>query len=182
MLAFIGTILVLIILAVLAVKLYIIRLGKANPVFYGDRRTEFVATDFGQSSMTVACEMPYMNTGKQLCTIMDCYPRVLLPQEQFSGVKITGRVERIDARRNDGYFEAVLVYPQTGGTLIVTLDIEVVSDAVRETLLAMPDVNVDVVYQIVDRHSLYINKTRIVLTANEVKRAIEAKGAMMDND
>lgn len=182
MLGFIGTVLVLIILAALAVKLYIIRLGKADPVFYADRRTEFAATEFGQSSMSVACEMPYMNTGKQLCTIMDCYPRVLLPEEQFSGVKITGRVERIDARRNDGYFEAVLVYPQTGGTLIVTLDLEVQNDDVRKTLMAMPDVNVDVVYQIVDRHSLYINKVRIVLTANEVKRAIEAKGAMMDND
>ncbi|MBQ8682128.1 MAG: hypothetical protein IJ510_00150 [Selenomonadales bacterium] len=182
MLWFLGTVVTLIVLAVIACKLYIMHLGKANPVLYADRRTEFKATEFKETSMTVACEMPYMNTGKLLCTIMDCYPRVLLPQEQFSGVKITGRVERADARRDDGYFEAVLVYPQTGGTLIVTLDLEVQNENVRETLLAMPDVNVDVVYQIVDRHSLYINKTRIVLTAREVKSAIEAKGSVMDND
>ena len=46
----------------------------------------------------------------------------------------------------------------------------------------MPDVNVDIFYQIVDKESLYIDKRRIVLTAREVREAIEAKGAMMDND
>lgn len=182
MLWFLGIVLALIVLAIIICKLYIVRLGKANPVIYTDRRTEFKATDFKEKSMTVECEMPYMNTGKLLCTIMDCYPRVLLPQEQFKGVKVSGRVEREGERRNDGYFEAVLVYPQTGGKLFVTLDLEVQNEDVLETLLAMPDVNVDIVYQIVDRHRLYIDKTRIVLTAREVRDAIEAKGAMMNND
>ena len=64
----------------------------------------------------------------------------------------------------------------------MTLEIEVQNDNVLETLLAMPDVNVDIFYQIVDKESLYIDKTRIVLTSREVREAIEAKGTVMDND
>lgn len=182
MLEFLCFVAALIVLAVVAFKLYCIRLGKSVPVIYTDRRTEFKATEFKEKSMTVACEMPYMNTGKVLCTMMDCFARVQLPQEQFKGVRILARVEREGERRDDGYFEAVLMPAQKGGKLIVTLEIEVQNDDVLETLLAMPDVNVDIFYQIVDKESLYIDKSRIVLTAREVREAIEAKGAMMDND
>ena len=115
-----------------------------------------------------------------MCTIMDCYPRVLLPQEQFGGVRITGRVERADARRDDGYFESVLVYPKTSGVLIITLDIESQGEMPFDIIREMPDVNIDIVYQIVDRHKLYIDKTRIVLTAREVRAALKAKGATTD--
>lgn len=175
--AIVGIVLTLIILVVIACQLYIIRLGKAEPVFDGEHRTAFRAVSLGERSMTVQCEMMYRNTGRLMYTIMDCYPRVLLPQEQFGDVRITGRVEREDARRSDGYFESVIVYPKMGGTLIVTLELEMQNEAAFDTLCKMPDVNIDIVYQIVDRHKLYIGKTRIVLTAREVRSAIEVKGA-----
>ena len=66
MLEFLYFVVALIVLVVIAFKLYCIRLGKSVPVIYTDRRTEFKATEFKEKSMTVECEMPYMNTGNFL--------------------------------------------------------------------------------------------------------------------
>ena len=112
---------------------------------------------------------------------MDAYPRHLLPYEQYDGVEVASRMELSTAPRTDNYFEAVIIPKGTGGTVIITVKFTAKAGGIQETLGQMAeltvDMAIDIVYQIVARAPWYIHKARMIMTCEEIMKAMQAKSA-----
>lgn len=170
-----SVLLILILLAgllALAVWLYIARQGDAEFEFMVDQRNDFSLISETEDTATFVCTVPFINKGTQDGTIMDAYTRHLLPYEQFDEVAVQSRLELESAPRTDGYFEALIVPKGTGQAVIVTVEFVAKNGTIREALSKMVDMPVDVVYQIVARSFYYINKNRLVMTADEIVGAL----------
>jgi hypothetical protein len=161
-------------IVVIAVWLYIVRQGDAELEFLVDQRSDFVLTELGADRAVFACDIPFVNKGSQDGTIMDCYPRHLLPQEQFDAVGVASRIELESARRTDGYFEALIVPKTTGSAIILTVTFTAKQGGIREALAGMVDMPVDIVFQVVGRGEWYISKQRLVMSADEIARVLAA--------
>ncbi len=171
----------LIVLVAAAVRLYIASQGDAEFEFQVKKRTQFAVSEETENYMELTCRVPFINKGSQDGTIMDAYPRTLLPYEQFDKLEAVGRLELEDAPRVDNYFEAVIIPKGTGQAVNVTLRLtDRKNVGLRNALEAMVenrvDLPVDVVYQVVARSDWYINKNRLVLTSEELAAALAAKG------
>lgn len=129
-----------------------------------------------EKSVVLICQMPMVNKGKQIATIIDCFTRHLLPYEQFDGIKASSRVMRIDAIREDDYFESYLLKQNKRIDLIVEVTLETRRDEdIRKTLENMVDLPVDILVQLVTRANLRIEKTRVVFDAKEIADAVGVK-------
>lgn len=168
--------LILAIIAALAllVWLYIARQGDAEFEFLVEQRTEFQLADMSNSKAVFTCTVPFVNKGTQDGTIMDCYSRHLLPYEQYDAVKTSSWLALEGRPRDDGYFEALIVPKTTGGSVVVTVAFEAKQGDIRTALAEMVDMSIDVVYQVVARGTWYISKNRMVMTADEVARALQS--------
>ena len=120
-------------------------------------------------------EVPFRNVGKALGTIMDFYPRTLLPREQYDKCVVHSQLANKDAERDDNYWEAVIYYPHKGGRLRVTIELISKAGNIREDLKTFPDMPIDLVYQVVSRSEWYIHKARIHLKAEDVQKALELR-------
>lgn len=171
----------LVVLAAAAVRLFIAAQGDAEFEFQVTKRTQFAVSAETDDSIELTCRVPFVNKGSQDGTIMDAYPRTLLPYEQFDKLEAVGRLELEAAPRIDNYFEAVIIPKGTGQAVNVTLRLTDRSgEGVKSALAAMVenrvDLPVDIVYQIVARSDWYIHKNRLVLTSEELSAALAAKG------
>lgn len=96
----------LIVLAVLAVKLFLVHAGKEDVQFNTDGEVKLVSRD--ENSMTITKDITFHNEGRQCATIMDAICRSQLPYEQYDGIEVRAKAERIGEEREDDYFEAVI--------------------------------------------------------------------------
>ena len=133
-------------------RLFVLKQGNEKVILLPKRATNF-------QSITLFCDIPFVNKGRQLGTIMDLFPRPLLPEEHFDAVKVHAWAMDINRPRHDGYFEAVIIKPRKGGTI-------------REDIKGFPYMDIDIYYQIVGRTDYHIDKQRIRLTAEEVQAAL----------
>ena len=62
--------------------------GDARFVIEARRRDPFTLKMMSQDKAVFETEVPFKNAGKQLGTIMDFFPRTLLPQEQYDKVVV----------------------------------------------------------------------------------------------
>ena len=69
-------------------RLFVLKQGNERVILLPKRKTSFQLADMNMSSMTLFCDVPFVNKGRQLGTIMDLFPRPLLPEEHFDGVKV----------------------------------------------------------------------------------------------
>ena len=69
-------------------RLFVLKQGNERVILLSKRKTSFQLADMNMSSMTLFCDVPFVNKGRQLGTIMDLFPRPLLPEEHFDGVKV----------------------------------------------------------------------------------------------
>ena len=92
---------------VVFVWLYIAKQGDAEFEFLVAQRTDCRLEAIDRDTAIFTCNIPFVNKGSQDGTIMDCYPRHLLPQEQFDEVAVVSLLELETSPRRDGYFEAV---------------------------------------------------------------------------
>lgn len=168
----IVAILVVIALLYLAFRFYCWRQGDERIVIVGNRRTPFQLEDISFNKMTLVCDIPFTNKGKQNGTIMDCYPRHLLPQEQFDDVHVESWITDAHNERHDGYYESVIIKPRKGGMLRLRVILTGKTGNIRTDTKGFPDMNIDIVYQVVGRTDWHIAKRRIVLTAEEVQQAV----------
>ncbi len=168
----------LVIIVVIAIWLFIARQGDAEFEFLVGERTEFILEEITDKTATFSCRVPFINKGSQGGTIMDAYPRHLLPYEQYAGVNVNSRLELITDPRTDNYFEAVIFTPGTGSTIVVTVEFTAKEGDIRQALGEMVeltvDMAIDIVYQIVARTPWYIHKTRMVMTCDEIRAALQA--------
>ena len=177
---FLMIVIILALVVIIGVWLYIARQGDADFEFIVGQRTDFILEDLTDKTATFSCKVPFINKGSQGGTIMDAYPRHLLPHEQFDGVDVSSRMELSTAPRTDNYFESVIIPQGTGGTVIITVTFTAKAGGIREALGQMAeltvDMAIDIVYQIVARSLWYIHKARMVMTCDEIMRAMQAKG------
>jgi len=178
---FLMILVLLVVIVLIAVWLFIARQGDAEFEFIIDQRTDFILEDLTDKTATLSCKVPFVNKGTQGGTIMDAYPRHLLPYEQYDGVEVSSRMELSTAPRTDNYFEAVIIPQGTGGTVVITVKFTAKAGGIQEALGQMSELNVDmpidIVYQIVARSLWYIHKKRMIMTCDEIMRAMQAKGA-----
>jgi hypothetical protein len=165
-------ILIFVLLVAALVWLYIIRQGDAEFEFLVDQRTDCQLEAIDSATAVFSCKVPFVNIGTQDGTIMDCYPRHLLPQEQFDAVEVASYLELETRPRKDGYFEAAIVPKTTGNAVKVTLKFTAKEGNIKDVMTEMVDMPVDIVYQAVARSSWYIDKRRITITADELAAAI----------
>ena len=176
---FLIVLVVLAVVVAVAIWLFIAQQGDAEFEFIVDQRTDFILEDVTEKTATFSCKVPFINKGSQDGTIMDAYPRHLLPYEQYDGVDVSSRMELTTAPRTDNYFEAVIIPRGTGGIVVITVTFTAKEGGIREALGKMHELNVDmaidIVYQIVARTLWYIHKARMIMTCDEIMRAMQAK-------
>lgn len=159
--------------AYLAFRLFAYKQGDAVFQFKTDKRTPFQLEEVSFRKAVFVTDVPFGNIGKQGGTIMDCYPRHLMPCEQFCKCRITSWITHLENERHDGYWESYIFLPGEGGTLRLRVELESADGNIRDDLSFFPDMPVDVVYQVVARSDWYIAKCRVTLTADEVLKALQ---------
>lgn len=176
---FLIVLVVLAVVAAVAIWLFIAQQGDAEFEFIVDQRTDFILEDVTEKTAIFSCKVPFINKGSQDGTIMDAYPRHLLPYEQYDGVDVSSRMELTTAPRTDNYFEAVIIPRGTGGIVVITVTFTAKEGGIREALGQMHeltvDMAIDIVYQIVARSPWYIHKVRMIMTCDEIMRTMQEK-------
>ena len=69
-------------------RLFALKQGDEKVILLPKRATNFQVSDRNFESITLFCDVPFVNKGRQNGTIMDLFPRPLLPEEQFDSVKV----------------------------------------------------------------------------------------------
>lgn len=164
-------------MAAIALWLFIARQGDAEFEFLVDQRTDFKLEEMNGDRAVFSCVVPFVNKGTQDGTIMDCFPRHLLPQEQYDAVEVSTRLELETRRRSDGYFEALIVPKTDGNAVIVTVTFTARQGGIGKALEGMVDMPVEIYSQIVARGKWYVDKQRMVMTADEIAAAVKAAAA-----
>lgn len=163
-------------LLVLAVWLFIARQGDAEYEFIVDQRTDWTLVELTSNTAVFSSKIPFINKGTQDGTIMDAYPRHLLPQEQYDAVEVVSRLELESVPRTDGYWEALIVPKTTGGAVVLTVKFTAKDGNIAQDLAHMVDMPIYIVYQVVARSTWYINKSsRILITAEEIAQAVTSR-------
>jgi hypothetical protein len=161
---------------VLGVWLYILRQGDAEFEFIVEQRTDFRLDELTKNSAIFSCKIPFVNKGSQDGTIMDCYPRHLMPKEYFNKVDINSRLTVESNPREDGYWEAIIVFKTTGDAIVLTVKFTAKEGNIVDAMQGFPDMPVDLVYQVVARSDWYITKTRVMVPAAELQQALAEAG------
>ena len=157
----------------LAVWLFVVRQGDAQFDFLVDQRTPFALQEVTPSKAVFVATIPFVNKGTQDGTIMDCYPRHLMPCEYYDECYIESRLTIESAQRHDGYWEANIVFKKHSDAIILTIGFTAKAGDIRQALQTLPDMPVDIVYQIVARSDWYITKQRLVVPAAELQAALQ---------
>lgn len=170
---FLAFLFIVIGVVLLVLWLYIVRQGDAEMDFLVDRRSEFLLEELTKEKAVFSCAVPFLNKGTQDGTIMDCYPRHLMPYEYFKGCHVQSRLTLESNQRNDGYWEALIVFKTTGDAIVLTLTYTAEDGNIQQALADLPDMPVDIVYQVVARSDWYITKKRLVVPAAEIRAALQ---------
>ncbi|WP_462304880.1 hypothetical protein [Acidaminococcus massiliensis] len=116
-------------------------------------------------------EVPLRNKSPESAAVTDCFVRPYLPQEQFPDAWCTGNVEKSDRRRNDHYFEALVLKEWSEWTLIVTLTLRARNGKdMREILNRMVDMDAAIFVCGVGRKAHYVRKYFFTVFADELKK------------
>ena len=154
---------------VLAVKIFFAVRGTERFVLRTGSRTPFEKIEQTDTSIKVATTMELANEGGQCGLIMDIIARPQLPFEQYDGIDVRGKVDRVDAPREDDYFEAILVYRRESVMLRVVLTLTARKGmSLEEALAHMVDFPIDIIYMESGRIPCHYTKTHIELTAEEL--------------
>lgn len=167
-----NMILLILIVIVLVYKLFVRWQGGIDVNFNEAGRSKLVAVRQDDKTVVMQCEVEVANYGKQIAIFLDCFTRHLLPYEQFDGVKVSSRLMRSDAIREDDYFEAYLLKQHKQMKLIVELTFTARKDeTIKEALGKMVDMPVEIIYEVESRLGLNHAKKRLEFTAAEIAAA-----------
>ena len=120
-------------------------------------------------------DVPYENKSSSEAIFLDAFVRIYLPDEQYNGALLRGRVNHPQAPRTDDYFEARLVPPGEKDHLTVTFELTPRNGkkTAKDALLGMPDVEVAMYVERRGRMELFHNKENILLTKEELQRLVK---------
>ena len=124
-----------------------------------------------------SCTLTYRNTGKQLAMVLDIFPRLLLPREQFDIARVSCRIEHPIDRRDDGYMQAFLSDAGDKGELVLVLEMQVKEGKKMEEILEdMVDITLNTYTISVGRTMPKTKKEFLTIDADDIKAAAR-KGA-----
>ena len=172
-----GIILVLLALVVLFTLRLISRHAAADKqlVFYKEKRTQAKLLSKTEDKVVFSMDVPYENKSSSEAIFLDAFVRIYLPDEQYNGALLRGRVNHPQAPRTDDYFEARLVPPGEKDYLTVTFELTPRNGkkTAKEALLGMPDVEVALYVERRGRMELFHNKENILLTKEELQKLVK---------
>ena len=174
LLIIIGIVFIGFLITVLATYLYISNQGNCNIQIFGDGRSKFKIDELTKESATFSTLIRYKNVGSQNGTIVDLFPRHLLPQEQFDAVNVESWLFDKSMERHDGYWEAIIVKKGLEGIIQLNIKLTAKNGDIINTLENMVDMPVNLVYQVVGRSWFDIYKERIIMYKEEVAEAVKA--------
>ncbi len=167
--------------AAVLVILFTLRLISAHAaadkqlVFCREKRTQAELVSKSDEKIEFSIDVPYANKSRNEGIFLDAFVRIYLPDEQYNGVLLRGRVNHPQAPRTDDYFEARLVPPGEEGYLTVTFEATPRNGkkTAEEAILGMPDVEVALYVERRGRMELFHNKENILLTREELQKMAE---------
>ena len=172
-----GIILVLIVLVILFTLQLISKHAASDKllVFYKGKRTPARLLSKTDEKIEFSVDVPYANQSRDEGIFLDAFVRIYLPDEQYNGALVRGRVNHPDAPRTDDYFEARLVPPGEQGHLTVTFEVTPRngSKTAGEALRGMPDVEFALYVERRGRMALFHNKENILLTKEELQKLLQ---------
>ncbi len=116
-------------------------------------------------------EVPLRNKSQESAAVTDCFVRPYLPQEQFPDAWAEGNVEKSDRRRDDHYFEALVLKEWSEWKLIVTLTLHARNGKdMRDLLQHMVDMDSCIFVCGVGRKAHYVRKFFFTVFADELKK------------
>ncbi len=164
----------LVLVAAATVTLYIFKQGDAVLCFNTRARTSARRDSTSDTRLDFSVEVPYANTGRQEGTILDAYMRIYLPQEQYAGLLLRGKVNVKSALRDDDYFEALLVQAGSSDTLVLRFEAYAQNGLkIAEALTEVPDVDVALFADCRGRGKLFTVKKIFTLNAAEMRALIK---------
>ena len=174
MLCILEILVALVVLAVIVVGVYIKAQGDAEMLVEVGKRTTAVKVAEDGERLDFEIEVPYRNAGKQEGTIIDAYMRIYLPQEQYADVLLRGKVNLKGVKRDDDYFEAVLVPEGTGKTLLLRFEAYAKNGkTIAEAINGMPDVDIALYADCRGRGALFTVKEFLTLSAEEMRALVK---------
>jgi len=175
MMVYFGYFLALLGLLALALALFIWRQGDAYFVFEVEKRSPLVLERETSSQMVFSFRVPFRNRGSQQGTLMDVFARPWLPEEQFSAAEISTKVAMASNPRTDGYWEATL-FPNEKvehDVAIIRLQFDSCDGDVRQAMIKIVDLPLNIIYQVVARAEWYLSKTMVELPMEEFHIAMQ---------
>ncbi|WP_196592499.1 hypothetical protein [Pectinatus sottacetonis] len=166
---------IIIAIIILALALYLAwkSIGDADIQFRIEEHSPFALEELNTQKAVFTTKFEVANEGKQCATIMDCFVRSQLPQEQFNKIRVRAKAELAGSPREDDYFEAVLIEKHKKISVIIKIELSVCGNEeenIKEVLKNVVDIPVDVVYQHTARHEASLSKKRLVLPADEINK------------
>jgi len=138
-----------------------------------NKRTALQLTSLTDKEAIFSTEMPLSNTGVEDAAITDVFARAYLPQEQYKQATVYGNVETSNRRRNDNYFEALILPKKSQVSLIVTF--RFVANAgydIKKAMKNMVDMDVAIYYNGMARKEIYIRKDFFTVKGAEISALI----------
>jgi uncharacterized protein YpmS len=179
--SFLLLLIALVALIVVAIWLFILRQGDAEFMFLTDSRTEFKIQEITKDKAVLVSQIPFVNRGEQDGTLVDVFPRHLLPVEYFDPVTVAAKMTIASQPRKDDYWEAIIIESGKGDAAILTVTFTAKNGDIVSSLTEMVDMPIDIVFQVVARCDSYLQKARLVMSAEEVAAAlaeVSAKGGV----
>ena len=172
-----GMILVLIVLVILFTLQLISKHAASDKllVFYKDKRTQAKLVSKRSEKIEFSIDVPYENKSGDEGIFLDAFVRIYLPDEQYNGALLRGRVNHPQAPREDDYFEARLVPPGEKDHLTVTIEVTPRNGkkTAEAALQDMPDVEFALYVERRGRMELFHNKENILLTKEELQKLLK---------
>ena len=172
-----GVILVLILLVILFTLQLISKHAASDKllVFYKDKRTQAKLVSKRSEKIEFSIDVPYENKSGDEGIFLDAFVRIYLPDEQYNGALLRGRVNHPQAPREDDYFEARLVPPGEKDHLTVTVEVTPRNGkkTAEAALQDMPDVEFALYVERRGRMELFHNKENILLTKEELQKLLK---------
>ncbi len=155
--------------------LYIMMQGDEQVTVMPQGRSKLICCEADGGRAVFSLSLPVENKGRQDGIILDAFARLLLPQEQFDLACSSARLERKGYTRADDYMEAFVMTPRAQEEFVLTICFTASSGDIKPVLKKIPDVAVDIYYQVVGRTAPHIEKCIISLPLEEFQECLEIK-------
>lgn len=175
MLAILGYALAAAGLLAVALAVFVWRQGDADFIFDVANRSKLTLVEESPEHVVLTFRLPFINRGSQQGTLVDVFARPWLPSEQFSAAELSTKVTIASNPRSDGYWEAAL-FPMDKidrDIAIVSLEFSTPGGDIRQAMSQIPDLPLNIIYQIVARSDWYLAKTLLILPIEEFTAAMQ---------